>query len=132
MELCQKCLQPVNVGDFPFCPHGAPTLAVHPDDVPGGFVVENGFDEPTRFYSHTEHEKALEARGLKVYAKWAGDNDKIMTNWAGGVDAQTLSNAAALVQRGPQARREKAQRWKDASTPITVSDGDSFTGKDLA
>lgn len=128
---CEICGEFVEVGAWPFCPHGRAASAVIPDDVPGGFWADNGFSEPRKFYSHSEHERALAAEGLEIRAKHAGEHDKIMSNWAAGVDAQTLANAAALVSRGVEARREKQSRWPNASIPITVTDGEAFTGKDL-
>jgi hypothetical protein len=98
---CDVCHQPLEIGDFPFCPHGrghAP--AVVQDTIEGGRYFENGFDRPTLFYSHSEHRKALEARGYEIVAKHAGEHDKHLTNWAASVDAKTLENAAVLVSRG--------------------------------
>lgn len=101
-DQCPRCGAELHVGDFPFCPHG-PTrsFAVIGDDVPGGFVVENGFDRPTRFDSHSAHEAALAANGCEIRAKWAGPNDTIMTRWD-TVTAQTLANAKDLVTRPSQ------------------------------
>jgi nitrogen fixation protein FixH len=124
---CDTCGVELHVGDYPFCPHGRGSNTVVPDDVPGGFVVENGFETPRKFYSRSEHEKALAAEGLEIRAKWAGEHDRHLTRW----DTVDLESAAVLVTRGVQARREKARRWADASIPITVSDGETFTGKDL-
>lgn len=103
---------------WPWCPHEKGVGRYVEDAVPGGFLAENGFDQPTRFYSHSEHRKALEARGLMIKAKWAGEHDKIMTNWAAGtVD---LEAAAALVSRTSKATR---QDWPEYEpVPITVTD----------
>jgi len=96
---CEKCQRPVRVGDHPFCPHEPTKLVVIGDEWVGGRVMENGFDTPTRFDSRSAHEAALAANGFEVRAKWAGPNDTVMTNWAAGIDATTLANAAALVSR---------------------------------
>lgn len=118
---CPTCKKTLKVGDWPFCPHGQTKLAVVPDEVPGGFVVENGFDQPTRFYSHSEHERALAARGLEIRAKWAGPNDKHLTRWD-APSQKTLDDARVLVSR------TKADRWKGADTPITrETTGETFT-----
>jgi hypothetical protein len=124
---CPDCGQIVHVGEWPFCPHGRAYSAIVPDDVPGGFWAENGFDQPRKFYSRSEHARALAAEGLEIRAKWAGENDQHLTRW----DTVDLNAAAALVNRGVEARREKHRRWQDATIPITVTDGASFTGKDL-
>ena len=121
-DLCEKCGAWIHVGDYPFCPHGTGSFTNIPDDVPGGFWVENGFDTPQKFYSHSEHEAALAARGCEIRAKWAGPHDKIMSNWAAGtVD---LDAAAALVQRGEQARAERRARAEEF--PIEATDGEAF------
>ncbi|HYE86864.1 MAG TPA: hypothetical protein VEA16_10950 [Vicinamibacterales bacterium] len=71
-----------------------------PDDVPGGFWAENGFDRPRKFYSKAEHRAALTAEGCELRVKYAGEHDKHVTNWAAAVDAKTLENAAVLLSRG--------------------------------
>lgn len=89
------------VGDWPYCPHGTRGAYSNiPDDVPGGFWAENGFDTPQKFYSHSEHRRALKERGCQIAAKWAGPLDKHLINWAAGIDAVTLENARVLVSRG--------------------------------
>ena len=42
------------------------TVQIITDTVPGGFVVENGFDQPTRFDSKSEHRAALAAKGFRI------------------------------------------------------------------
>lgn len=110
---CDECGVELAIGDYPFCPHGRSTLATIPDDVPGGFIVENGFEQPTRFDSHSAHEQALAQRGYEVRAKWAGPEDTHLTRW----DTVDLDGARMLLERGGQARREKQ---KDPPIPITV------------
>jgi len=97
-ETCPTCGMAIVVGDYPFCPHGRAATSVIGDDVPGGFVVENGFDQPTRFFSKSEHRKALDAKGLMIKARWAGPNDRHLTRWD-AVDAYTLEAARSLVDR---------------------------------
>ena len=118
---CDCCGVELRVGDYPFCPHGKSTLATHADDVPGGFVAENGFSEPRRFYSHSAHERALAAEGYEIRAKWAGPDDKHLTRW----DTVDLDSARALVSRTkPRQNLEPAD--------ITVTDGERFKASDLA
>jgi len=95
---CDRCGVEMEVGAWPFCPHGKGLNNVIADEVPGGFVVENGFDQPTRFFSKREHIRALAEKGLEIKAKWAGPNDKHLTRWD-AVDAYTLAAAASLVGR---------------------------------
>lgn len=65
---CDKCGTSIEIGMHPFCPHGFSAGNTRPADVtwPGGKVFENGFDQPTRFYSPAEYRAALAARGLQV------------------------------------------------------------------
>lgn len=129
---CETCGGVLTTGDWPFCPHGTPgKFSVTPDDVPGGFWAENGFAEPRKFYSHSAHRAALAAEGLEIRAKWAGEHDKIMSNWGASIDAGTLENARTLVSRGAQARAEKAGRWPKADLPVTVADAGTFRARDL-
>lgn len=116
--ICEACGNVIEIGSWPYCPHGRGAFTNIPDDVPGGFVVENGFDQPTRFFSHSEHRKALEARGLEIKAKWAGPNDRYLTNWAAGtVD---LEAAAKLVSRTSKATTRDWPAFEPV--PITVTD----------
>lgn len=98
---CEKCGAVLRLGSFPFCPHEPAKMSIIGDDIPGGMVVENGFDTPQKFYSHSEHRAALAARGLEIRAKWAGPHDKIMSRWD-APDAYTLDAAAQLVTRTKQ------------------------------
>src|SRR5688500_18495853 len=97
---CDKCGAEIVIGAWPFCPHPAGANTVHQDEIPGGQWFENGFDTPQKFYSHSAHRKALEARGYEIVVKHAGEHDEHVTNWAAAVDAKTLENAAVLVSRG--------------------------------
>lgn len=114
---CDRCGELLTIGDYPFCPHGRAAHAIVPDDVPGGFTVENGFDTPRTFYSRSEHIKALAAEGKEIRAKWAGPNDKHLKRWD-APSAKQLEDAAILLSRGAQVREEK-QRIRH-EFPITV------------
>lgn len=105
-ETCEACGRPVRIGDFPFCPHGPAHVVTVPDDVPGGFVVENGFDTERKFYSRSEHLKALAAEGKELRVKWSGEHERHLTRW----DTVDLEAAATLVQRGAQAREARQRR----------------------
>lgn len=97
--------------------------SVHGDDIPGGMLVENGFSEPIRVYSHSEHRRRLAAEGCEIRAKWAGPNDKYLTRW----DSVDLEGAAQLVQRGVEARIAKRKtHFPKATESITVTIGETF------
>ena len=123
-EICDSCGNPVTIGDWPFCPHGRSTLAVVPDDVPGGFVAENGFATPRRFYSHSAHERALAEAGAEIRAYHMGPHDKILSRW----DTVDLDGARDILER---VAREKAARLAANQTPITVTEGGTFREGDL-
>ena len=121
--ICDLCGATLQIGDFPFCPHGRAAVGIEPDDVPGGFTVENGFDTPQTFYSRSEHEAALAARGLEIRAKWAGPNDKHLKRWDAPSE-KTLRDAAVLLSRSTErAQEQRAERDRIAREyPITVTD----------
>ena len=126
--ICPCCGAPLPIGVWPWCPHGHGASGVTRDEIPGGMYFENGFDQPTRFDSHSAHRKALAKRGLEIRAKWAGPEDRHLTRWA-SVD---LEGATALVSRGAVMTPTQTARWPQATTPITVTDlGEIVTAKDL-
>lgn len=130
--LCDACGQMIQAGAWPFCPHPVGQAnGIITDDIPGGMTVENGFDEPRTFYSHSAHRAALAKEGLEIRAKWAGPNDKIMTNWAAAITPKTLDDARELLERGAQAVRAKKERWPRAGAEITVEIGEPFRMRDL-
>lgn len=90
---CEKCGQTLTLGEHPFCPHGFAAGNTRPADVtwPGGKVFENGFDQPTRFYSPAEYHAALAARGLQVRPD--------MERKGLAVTRHTLEQAKELVER---------------------------------
>ena len=115
-SVCDTCGAALSVSEWPFCPHGRGASAVQQDEIPGGLWVENGFPQPIKVYSHSEHRRLLAERGLEIRAKWAGEHDKHLTRW----DTVDLEGAAVLVTRGVQARAEK--RALQQEFPITVTD----------
>jgi hypothetical protein len=122
---CDACGKTLTVGEWPYCPHGAGAQNVIADEVPGGFVVENGFDRPTTFYSKSEHRAALKAQGMQIAAKWAGPHDRHLKRWD-APSAKALEDAKILLERGAQARRERAQRWTRADAYVDVTVGEAF------
>lgn len=117
-QVCDDCGKIIALGEWPWCPHERGVSQTVPDDVPGGFVMENGFDQPTRFYSRSEHRAALAARGLEIHAKWAGPNDKHLSR----MDlpcATTLANAKALLSR-PKASRVALEAHDPVPIEVTT------------
>lgn len=97
-ETCDRCGAIFAVGQDWRCPHEPFHGAVKPDDVPGGFTVENAWREPRTFYSQSAYEQALAADGLMLNPHYV-PGSRHLTNWAATMDPQTLANAAALVSR---------------------------------
>ena len=64
MTTCDKCGEALEVGMFPFCPHGYPghAFAAIGEEIVGGFVQENFGPTPETFYS--KHAMALRAKEL--------------------------------------------------------------------
>jgi hypothetical protein len=66
--ICQKCNEPLQVGDWPFCPHGPGHSNVIGDDIPGGVIIRHGLvnddGSPRKFYSKTEIAREAKRLGL--------------------------------------------------------------------
>lgn len=78
---CDRCGEPIAVGDWPFCPHGKGANTVIGDDIPGGFVQENFGHTPEKFYSKKAMAKRAKELGLVNRVKWAGPSDKYLSRW---------------------------------------------------
>lgn len=96
--ICEKCGATVEVGEWPFCPHGAGHSNVNGDEIVGGFVQENFGPTPEVFYSKSDMARRAKELGLQPYVKWAGPHDRHVSRWA-EMDPYTLAAAAALVNR---------------------------------
>lgn len=71
---CERCGHELQVGEWPFCPHGWPIqgLTVIPDDIPGGVTVENLGPTPVTFYTRSAHRAYLQAHGLTQKVRHVG------------------------------------------------------------
>ncbi len=115
-DKCPDCGTVLEIGSFPFCPHGQTKAAVISDEIPGGQVFENGFDTPQIFYSHSAHRAALAERGLEIKAKWAGPADRHLSRWDAPC-ATTLENAKILLTRG---KREPEPAFEPIPIEVTT------------
>ena len=126
METCPKCGVQMELGDWPFCPHGRGGMTVIGDDIEGGQIFENGFSTPQRFYSHSAHRAALDREGFQIAPRYVENNTVGMVRW----DTVDLEAAKVLVQRGAEARREgKKLLEPHPDHPITVSDAGWKVGR---
>lgn len=69
MTNCEKCGHEMQVGEYPFCPHGRGTGVVVGDDIPGGVLIEHGLcnedGSPRRYYTKSEMKAEADRRGLR-------------------------------------------------------------------
>lgn len=65
---CESCNKPIEIGDWPWCPHGKGTNNVIGDDIPGGIEIRHGIcnpdGSPKKYYSKGEMNKEAKARGV--------------------------------------------------------------------
>lgn len=112
ITLCPDCGVELQIGDYPFCPHGRYQGAAQTDSIPGGLWLENGFKEPVKVYSYSEmHQKHAEA-GVTIKEKFCPmpgtDIDPAgIPNPAGYKDPYTLAAGAALIMRNGGAREKE-------------------------
>ena len=93
---CPNCGAALQIGEWPFCPHGAGQSNVIADacDV----TMENGWTTPRHFTSKAERLRALKEAGYEERVANAGPLDKHCRPW-NTIDAQTLENGRILVSR---------------------------------
>ena len=63
---CERCGHALQVGDWPYCPHG-PTgsFSVVNDSIRGGVVMENLDSKPTRYYSRSAIKLRADVLGVE-------------------------------------------------------------------
>lgn len=71
MTYCPTCHVELQVGTWPWCPHGQSRLVAVPDSIIGGITVDNYGPEPITFYSHAERRRYMAAQGLAERETWA-------------------------------------------------------------
>lgn len=106
---CEACGASLEIGDWPFCPHGRSSVVTVPDDIPGGVLVENYGPNPIRFYSHAERRRYMQQHGLRETERFSPlpgtDRDpQGIPNPAGYRD---LSAAAIIARNGQSAQEQK-------------------------
>lgn len=72
MICCDRCGEELQVGSWPFCPHGTSHLHVIQDSVPGGLWVENFGPKPMRFDSHSEKRRYMDVHGIRSQVRHIG------------------------------------------------------------
>lgn len=99
---CPTCGEALEVGSWPYCPHGAYRGTVVGDEIPGGFVQEHFGHHPETFYSKKAMLKRADELGLQPMVRNAGPHDQHVSKWS-SVD---LDAATALVSRMGKATHE--------------------------
>lgn len=72
-ETCDVCQAEIEVGAWPFCPHGTPSLKVIQDSIPGGVWLENLDRTPIKVHSHSERRMEMAKRGLTDAVRHVGE-----------------------------------------------------------
>lgn len=88
--ICEKCEKALQVGEWPFCPHGIPEraggTAMIGDEIAGGpRMFENLGPEPVYCDSRSSLKREMQARGLREFVRHTGvpgsDKSKETQRW---------------------------------------------------
>jgi len=119
---CESCGHQIEIGDWPFCPHGRGCCGVVSDSFRGGVTLENLGPEPVTVYSETERRRIMKERGLEDFVRHrplpGTDKSALTTNWA-AASRTTLDNATALVSRPSTSARDPEAQLETAQFTIT-------------
>lgn len=73
METCPTCNQTLEIGDWPWCPHGQGSPTVLGDDgYIGGKVLRNVAHDNITVYSRSEEQRVLKAHGVEPFVRHVG------------------------------------------------------------
>jgi hypothetical protein len=102
--ICEDCGAETQIGDFPFCHgnparHGRSSVAVEPDDIPGGEVVQHcpGLHGQT-FYSKRAIKDAAAALGWENRVYWTGEHEQHVQRMV-AVDLTDYNDPAVIRER---------------------------------
>lgn len=109
MMSCDRCGHVFEIGDWPFCPHGRSSLAVHGDAL--DYIDENLGPHPIHIRSKAQRQHIMKERGLEEFVRHAPlpgtDKSPHTTDWSrGSMDPYTLHAAQDLVSRGRASAQE--------------------------
>lgn len=120
---CDRCGATLEIGMYPFCPHGEP-LSGRGADVtwPGGKTFENLGDAPVTFYSPAEKARYLKAHNLEEFVRHqpvpGSDQSPHTSRWVGVPD---MASAKAMLERIGQGKghdpegQTLIERWVPAT-----------------
>jgi len=126
---CEKCGRLMQLGEWPFCPHGVGASSVRGDEI--DVVIENnGTSEPIRFRSREVLRRHLAAYKREPFVRHVpvpgSDKSPHTTDWSkGSIDAQTLENARVLLSRGSLSAEQEPEpvpmTWTVRELPETFT-----------
>lgn len=74
MDTCEKCGAVVDVGEWPWCPHGVGgRYSVIPDDYGKDIVNEHMGHEPVVYRTRSERKRLMAERGLTEFVRHVGE-----------------------------------------------------------
>ncbi len=103
MTTCERCGIELQIGDYPFCPHGHGHATVIGDEM-DAIIENNGTPHPIRFRSKAALNAHMHAHGLIAKVRHVpqtqeSDYSPHTTDWSRGIDPQTLENVRVLLSR---------------------------------
>jgi hypothetical protein len=94
---CPTCSAPLQIGDYPFCPHGRGSNSIEDVTWPGGRIFENLGHELVRCDSPADLARELKARNLEPMVRHTA-GDIHTKSWA-TMDPYTLEQGRILAER---------------------------------
>lgn len=117
----------MEIGEWPFCPHGRAASAVIGDEI-DLLIENNGTGAPIRFRSREALKQHMDRFNLSPAVRHmpvpGSDKSPHTIDWSRGIDPVTLENARILLSR-PTSRAVAEQ---GASLPIEVTVRELDTG----
>ncbi len=106
--ICETCGHALQLGEWPFCPHGFGSTSVIGDDC--DFISHNGERHPVRFRSKQEHRRWLKQHGYRIndaHIGQQGSDKSPFTASAVVISQKTLDDAKAMLERGSRGGAEE-------------------------
>jgi len=118
--ICDRCGHDLQIGDYPFCPHGETGSAAIQDVTwPGGKVFENLGHEPVRCDSPADLKREMKKRNLEPFVRHV-DGDKHVSRWV-SMSQETLDGAKAMLERVGKGSEHTETGWVKSMT-VTVTE----------
>jgi hypothetical protein len=117
---CERCGVTLQIGDYPFCPHGPYRGNAESDGIPGGETLENVADQPVTFYSHSEKRRYLREHGLVEMVRHVpvpgSDRSPHTTSWT----AVDLEAGRVLAERQAHTRASAPEYRADPENVAVI------------